>query len=137
MTLPPETNKRFDEKFGENIVWWQECLAEMRIGDPDFKSLKFFLADEIAKARNEGYKEGVQDGEGTKHGVKRYQMGYEEGRKDEKKLWQENQILEIDGEGKVKQLECVNCKQARVSERERIVRIIEEEVKKYKCGNHK
>ena len=35
---------------------------------------------EIDKAKAEGYKEGVKDGEGTKHGVKRYQMGFADGR---------------------------------------------------------
>lgn len=42
--------ERFDTDFGDNVVWWQECLVEMRIGDPDFKRLKAFIASEIAEA---------------------------------------------------------------------------------------
>ena len=41
---------RFDEEFGDNVVWWQECLAEMQIGDPDFNRLKSFIQSEIDRA---------------------------------------------------------------------------------------
>ncbi len=41
--------ERFREQFGDNVVWWQECLAEMRIGDPDFKRLLSFIETELAE----------------------------------------------------------------------------------------
>jgi hypothetical protein len=34
----------------------------------------------LSSAKAEGYKEGVQDGEGTKNGVKRYRMGFDAGK---------------------------------------------------------
>lgn len=37
----------FDEQFGDNDIWWRECIAEMRIGDPDFKRLKAFIRSEL------------------------------------------------------------------------------------------
>ena len=45
--------KEFDEKFGDNFVWWQECIAEMRIGDPDFNRLKQFLHQSHIELINE------------------------------------------------------------------------------------
>ena len=52
--------KEFDKRFGDNVVWWQECLAEMRIGDPDFKSLKKFIAKELVKIRTKFIKREIQ-----------------------------------------------------------------------------
>ncbi len=52
--------KEFDKRFGDNVVWWQECVAEMRIGDPDFKSLKKFIDKELVKIRTKFIKREIQ-----------------------------------------------------------------------------
>jgi len=42
--------ERFDKRFGDNEVYWEELIAEIRIGDPDFNSLKTFINSEITTA---------------------------------------------------------------------------------------
>lgn len=46
-----EWEKEFDEKFGNNVVWWKECLAEMQIGDPDFNRLKSFISQKLKEQK--------------------------------------------------------------------------------------
>lgn len=46
-------SERFDERFSNNIVWWKECLAEMSIGDPDLKSIKDFIRQEMEAMLND------------------------------------------------------------------------------------
>jgi hypothetical protein len=41
----------FDRRFGNNFVYWQEIVAEIRIGDPDFGGLKRFIKECIEKAK--------------------------------------------------------------------------------------
>lgn len=38
-----EVGKEFDERFNNNPVYWQELMAEIQIGDPDFKSVESFI----------------------------------------------------------------------------------------------
>ncbi len=56
-TLLKESDEAFRKEFGDNVVWWQECLAEMRIGDPDFKRLQRFINSQIEAA----YKAGLTE----------------------------------------------------------------------------
>ena len=67
------TIKLFREKFHkETAVKYRD--SSLRLDE----ELEQFLFSEIQKAREEGMK----DGEGTKNGVQRYQMGYRDGRID-------------------------------------------------------
>ena len=47
-----EWEKEFEIRFGDNIVWWRECLAEMRVGDADFTALKSFIRTLLAAERD-------------------------------------------------------------------------------------
>lgn len=57
MTFKEQKLAEFREKFSDNVVWWQECIAEMRIGDPDFKRLESFLTTAITEAENNVWRE--------------------------------------------------------------------------------
>ena len=58
--IKQKAREMFDEKFGDNYVWWQECINEMRIGDPDFNRLKSFIDQIIDIAIAERDKEIVE-----------------------------------------------------------------------------
>lgn len=58
-----EWEKEFDEKFGDNFVYWQEILAEVRIGDADFKSLKAFIKKTRSQALEEGRTDALREAE--------------------------------------------------------------------------
>ena len=66
-----------------DIVYDLILAAEKR-GEEKGKQTCGFCAEEheriVAAAKAEGYKEGAQDGEGTKNGVKRYRMGFDAGK---------------------------------------------------------
>ncbi len=53
--------KKFKEQFTDNTVWWQECLAEMQIGDPDFKRLDSFIRTALTAAIEEGRRQALEE----------------------------------------------------------------------------
>ncbi len=46
-----EWENEFDYRFGENFVYWNELVAEIHVGDPDWTGLKKFIRQCIDKAR--------------------------------------------------------------------------------------
>ena len=62
-----EIIREFRKEFSDNEIWWQECLAEMRIGDPDFGRLEGWILKKIDEIYNElgdntDFNLGIQEG---------------------------------------------------------------------------